>query len=209
MERIIILGSGGHARVLISLIRAAARYEISGILDPGLQREAMVLGISVLGGDDLLSRLIKEGITLACIGVGSVGDNSKRIRLYKTVKEIGFSVPCMIHPQAIVKENEVNLSEGVQVMAGAIIQTGSIVGENTIINTGGIIEHDCMIGKNVHICPGAVISGGVTIGDNTFVGAGAAIIQGIKIGNNSVVAAGAVVINDVGDGIKVKGVPAE
>ncbi len=209
LKRIIILGSGGHARVLISLIRAADRYEISGILDPGLKREAMVLDVPVLGGDDLLSRQIKEGITLACIGVGSVGDNSKRARLYKTVKEIGFSVPCQIHPQAIVKENEVNLSEGVQVMAGVIIQSGSFVRENTIINTGSIVEHDCVIGKHVHICPGAVISGGVIIGDSTFIGAGATIIQGIKIGDNSVVAAGAVVVNDVGDGLKVKGVPAE
>ncbi len=209
MERIVVLGGGGHARVLISLIRAVARYEISGILDPSLKRGALVVDIRVLGGDDLLSRQIKEGITLACIGVGSVGDNSKRTILYKTVKETGFSVPCLIHPQAIVKENEVNISEGVQVMAGAIIQTGSLVRENTIINTGVIIEHDCVIGKHVHVCSGAVISGGVTIGDSTFIGAGATIIQGIKIGNNSVIAAGAVVINDVGDSLKVKGVPAE
>jgi|TARA_Y100000031_G_scaffold47780_1_gene54520 UDP-perosamine 4-acetyltransferase len=209
LERIVVLGGGGHARVLISLIRAVARYEISGILDPGLKKETMVVGIRVLGGNDLLSRQIKEGITLACIGVGSVGDNSKRTILYKTVKETGFSVPCLIHPQAIVKENEVNISEGVQVMAGAIIQAGSLIKENTIINTGAIIEHDCVIGKHVHISSGAVISGGVTIGDSIFIGAGAKIIQGIKIGNNSVVAAGAVVISDVGDGLKVKGVPAE
>ena len=68
MKRIIILGGGGHARVLISLIRADARYEISGILDPGLKSEAMVVDIPVLGEDNLLSRQIKEGITLACIG---------------------------------------------------------------------------------------------------------------------------------------------
>ncbi len=209
MERIIILGGGGHARILIRLIKAIARYEISGILDPSLKKESMVVDVPVLGGDDLLSMQIKEGIMLACIGVGSVEDNSKRTGLYQTVKETGFSVPCLIHPKSVVKENEVNISEGVQVMAGAIIQTGSSIRENTIINTGAIIEHDCVIGKHVHICSGVVISGGVTIGDSTFIGAGATIIQGIKIGNNSVVAAGAVVINDVGDGFKVKGVPAE
>ncbi len=209
MEKIVVLGGGGHARVLISLIRAVARYEITGILDPSLKREAMVLGISVLGGDDLLSRQIKDGITLACIGVGSVGDNSKRTSLYKTVKEVGFSVPCLIHPRAIVDKNEVNISEGVQVMAGAIIQAGSLVRENTIINTGAVVEHDCVIGKHVHICSGAVIAGGVIINNSAFIGAGATIIQDIKIGSNSVVAAGAVVVNDVGDGVKVKGVPAK
>ncbi|MAF20246.1 MAG: serine acetyltransferase [Parcubacteria group bacterium] len=209
MERIVILGGGGHAKVLIGLIRTAGIYEISGILDPSLKRETMVVDIRVMGGDNLLSKQIKEGITRACIGVGSVGGNSKRTSLYKTVKEVGFSVPCLIHPQAIVKENEVNISEGVQVMAGAIIQAGSLIMENTIINTGAIVEHDCVIGKHVHICSGAVISGGVVISNSAFIGAGATIIQGIKIGNNSVVAAGAVVINDVGDGVKVKGVPAE
>jgi UDP-perosamine 4-acetyltransferase len=209
LEKIVVLGGGGHARVLISLIRVVARYEITGILDSGLKREAMVHGISVLGGDDLLSRQIKEGITLACIGVGSVGDNSKKISLYKTVKEVGFSVPYLIHPQAIVTENEVNISEGVQVMAGAIIQAGSLIMENTIINTGAIVEHDCVIGKHVHICSGAVISGEVIINNSAFIGAGATIIQGIKIGNNAVVAAGAVVINDVPENVTVKGVPAK
>ncbi len=206
MKKIIILGGGGHARVLIDLIGITDRYKIIGILDPGLKQENMFDNVPVLGGDDILPELFTEGIKLACIGIGSVRDNSKRKKLYKTVKKIGYSVPGLIHPQAIVSKNSVRISEGVQVMVGAIIQTGSVVGENTIINTGVIIEHDCNIGKHVHVCPGAVISGGCMIDDNSFIGAGATVIQGVKIGKDAVVAAGAIILEDVPDNSMVKGI---
>ena len=208
MEKIIILGGGGHARILIDLISIIGRYEIVGILDSRLKKENMVADIPVLGGDNLLSRLIAEGITLACIGVGSVKENSTRKKLYKTVKKVGFSVPSLIHPRAIVSRNDVKISEGVQVMVSAIIQTGSMIEENSIINTGTIIEHDCVVGKHVHICPGAVISGGCVISDNSFIGAGATVIQGVKIGKDAIVAAGAIVLDDVPDNSMVKGVAA-
>ena len=208
MTKIVFLGGGGHAKVLVDLIRIIGKYEITGILDSGLKNGNMVADIPVLGGDDLLPGLYAEGITSACIGVGSIKDNSKRAKLYKAVKEIGYSVPSLIHPQAVVSESDVKISDGVQVMAGAIIQTGSVFGENTIINSGVIVEHDCNIGKNVHICPGTVISGGCMIGDNSFIGAGATIIQGVKTGKNAVVAAGTIVLEDVSDNSMVKGVTA-
>ncbi|OHB50751.1 MAG: serine acetyltransferase [Planctomycetes bacterium GWF2_40_8] len=208
MQKIIILGGGGHAKVLIDLIRTLNQYEIAGILDlQQLKVDTHILGIPVLGEDDLLPQLYKEGIKNVCIGVGSTKDNSRRKMLYEKVKHTGFSIPFLIHPRSVVSEN-LRFSEGIQVMAGAIVQTDSIIGENTIINTGSIVEHDCIIGKHVHICPGVVISGGCTVGDSTFIGAGATVIQGIKIGNNTIVAAGAVVINNVPDGTVVKGVPA-
>ena len=207
MKKIIILGGGGHARVVIDLIRVTGLYEIAGILDEEFKNGNMAADdIPVLGGDDLLPGLHAEGIKLACIGIGSVRDNSKRKELYKTVKKIGYSVPGLIHPLAIVSKNGVRISEGVQVMVGAIIQTGSMIGENAIINTGVIIEHDCNIGEHVHICPGAVISGGCMIDDNSFIGAGATVIQGVKIGKNAVVAAGAIILADVPDNSIVKGI---
>ncbi len=127
MERIIILGGGGHARVLIDLIRVLGIYEITGILDSGLKNGTEVASVPVLGGDNLLPGLHTDGITLACIGVGSIKDNSKRKELYNIVKEIGYAVPNLIHLQAVVSESDVTISEGVQVMAGAIIQTGRVI----------------------------------------------------------------------------------
>ncbi|MEW5767138.1 MAG: acetyltransferase [bacterium] len=208
MEKIIIIGGGGHARVLIELIRLSGQYEIVGILDSQFKVGSSVSGISVLGNDDLLPQLYAKGIKNACIAVGSIRDNSQRKMLYEKVKEASFSVPILIHPRAIISE-DIQVSEGVQIMAGAIVQADCSIGENTIINTGAIVEHDCNIGWHVHLCPGVVISGGVSIGDSAFIGAGATVIQGVKIGRKAIIAAGSVVVNDVADGITVKGVPAK
>lgn len=207
-DKIILLGGGGHARVLIDLIRAEGGYEIIGILDAQLEPDTLVRGVPVLGNDDLLTDLCKKGVNKACIGVGSVRDNTIRKRLYERVKAYNFYVPSLIHSSAFTSENA-RISEGVQIMAGAIIQTGSLIGENTIINTGAIIDHDCNVGNHVHVCPGAVMGGGSIIGDNSFIGTGATIIHGIKIGKDTIIGAGAVVICGVPNGVTVKGVPAK
>ncbi|HDL20054.1 MAG TPA: acetyltransferase [Nitrospirae bacterium] len=206
--KIILLGGGGHAAVLIELIRSCDQYEIEGILNESGKSPDSVFGIPILGNDGLLPDLYSQGIRNACVAVGSIQDNSNRKALYEKVKGIGFHVPSLVHVTGYVSEST-SLSEGVQVMAGAVLQSLSIIGENTIINTGAIVEHGCRIGRNVHICPGAIVSGDTNIGDNTFIGAGATIKQGTVIGQDSLVAAGAVVVKDVPDGAKIIGVPAK
>lgn len=208
MERIIIVGGGGHARVLLNIVKLSGQYEIIGILDPHLNVGQHISGIPVLGNDDLLEGLYKKGIKNACIAIGSIRDNTKRTKLYNIVKVTGFSLPPLTHPNSIISD-DVKISEGVQIMAGAIIQTGSVIEKNSIINTGVIVEHDCIIGQHVHLCPGVVISGGCKIQSGAFIGSGATVIQGIKIGSNATVAAGAVVVQDVPDGAQVMGVPAK
>lgn len=207
MEKIVLLGGGGHAKVIIDLINACGSYEIAGIVDGQLVAGISVSGVSVLGDDRILSELYGKGLKNACIAVGSVKDNSKRKALYEKIKYAGFSIPVLVHPSAIIS-GKLQIHEGVQIMAGAIVQTDSSIGENTIVNTGSIVEHDCTIGNHVHICPGVTISGGVSIGDNAFVGVGATIIHGIKIGEGVLIGAGSVVVNDVSDGMTVMGVPA-
>ena len=207
-NEIILLGGGGHAKVLIDLINTSGQFEISGILDSQLLIETTVLNVPVLGDDDLLPGLYGKGIRNVCIAIGSVRDTVKRRILFDKVKQIGFFVPYLLHPQAIIISKNVHFSEGAQVMAGVNIQTDSLFGENTIVNTGAIIEHECNIGSHVHVCSGVVISGGCNIGDGAFIGAGATVMQGINIGKCATVAAGAVVIKNVPEGSMVKGVPA-
>lgn len=207
MKKLIMLGGGGHARVLIDIIKSHKIHEIAGILDPNLQPCFYISDIPVLGNDDLLLDIYNSGIHNACIGLGSIGNNDGRKRLYEKAKLSRFDIPPIIHLQAVVSV-ATEYSEGVQIMAGAIVQPGSLIGANTIINTGAIIEHDCRLGKHIHICPGSVVSGGCSIGDGSFIGAGATIIHGIKIGENCLIAAGAVVVGDVPDFFKAMGVPA-
>tara|TARA_R110002095_G_scaffold103660_2_gene90861 strand:+ start:481 stop:1119 length:639 start_codon:yes stop_codon:yes gene_type:complete len=207
LNAIILLGGGGHAKVLMDLIAESGDYQITGILDPLLKAGTRLKGCTVLGTDAELSGLRDQGIQYVAIGVGSVKCNLQRKALFDQSRKCGFKIPALVHPRAIVSA-EVELSEGVQVMAGAIIQADTTIGEGTVINTGVQVDHDCQIGRQAFLSPGVVLSGGVIVGDNSFVGAGAVVIQGVRIGNNAVIAAGAVVIHDVEDGALVKGVPA-
>jgi sugar O-acyltransferase (sialic acid O-acetyltransferase NeuD family) len=204
---IVFLGGGGHAKVLIDLVLLSAKYNILGVLDGKLSKGSQVSCIPILGDDNLLPELYEKGLRNVCIAIGSTRSNSVRMKLYDKVKEMGFTVPALTHPGTIIA-NDVLYAEGVQVMAGAVIQTATQVGENTIINTAAVVDHDCRIGKHVHICPGVVMSGGCLIDDQSFVGAGATVIQGIRIGKGSVVGAGSVVVKDLPENSVVKGIPA-
>jgi sugar O-acyltransferase (sialic acid O-acetyltransferase NeuD family) len=206
-DRLVILGGGGHAKVVVELIAALGKFEIQGIIDPNIEAATKVLNVPVLGSDDLLASILAGGTLKAVVAVGSTGDNRLRRILFEKLIQLGFSVPVLIHPHAHVSPSAL-FSPGVQVMAGAIVQAGTSVAHNTILNTGSITEHDCTIGRHVHLCPGAVLSGGCTVGDNAFIGAGATVIQQIRIGKGAVVGAGAVVIRDVAEASRVSGIPA-
>ena len=203
---VIIIGGGGHARVLISSLKSLRR-EIIGILHPdtSLIGESIV-GIRVLGNDHKVSDYAPDTIELVN-GLGSVALPEKRKDIYMKFKKNGYSFAIVIHPYAIVVD-DVKIGEGVQIMAGAILQAGCLIGDNTIINTGAIVDHDCKIGAHVHIAPGSVISGGVDIGEMVHIGTGATIIQGMKIGDSAVIGAGSVVIDNVPSNNMFVGVPA-
>jgi UDP-perosamine 4-acetyltransferase len=203
---IIILGAGGHAKVLIDALQCQST-NIIGITDPDPELHGKdVMGIPIIGDDNLILEYGVNDIMLVN-GLGKVNRSNKRMQIYDTFKERGYIFTRVIHPSAEISPRA-NLAEGVHVMAGAIIQTLATIGVNTIINTRASIEHECIIGDHVHIAPGATISGGVKIGDSVLIGAGATIIQGIHVGVGSIVGAGAVVIKDVREGVTVMGIPA-
>jgi len=206
MNRVIIIGAGGHAKVVAEILCLSGKYELIGFLDSALIGRT-VAGLTVLGGDELLPRLRADGVTSAFIGVGGMGDNAPRVKIFERVSVLGFTFANAIHPSAIISDS-VKLGQGVAVMARAVINPDAVIGDNVIINTGAIVEHDCKIGSHAHISPGAVLCGGVRVGSGTHIGAGATVIQGINIGKHAVVGAGAVVVRDVLADTVVAGVPA-
>lgn len=182
--------------------------ELLGVTDADIgKRGQLMFDVLVIGGDEEVMKYPAETIHLVN-GVGSVRVNPRRRQLFEHFKSKGYRFASVVHPSAIIA-TDVVLSEGAQIMAGAVIQAGCHVGMNTVINTGSVVDHDCHLGDHVHISPGATLSGGVRVGENAHVGTGATVIQGIQIGRNSLVAAGAVVIRDVPDGATVAGVPAK
>ena len=194
--RVIILGGGGHARMCIDIIRRMKKFEIAGIIDQSLVRDSQVLGIPVVGGNDDLERLYREGIRLIVNGVGAVTRHPLRETLYLRLKEIGFEIPNIIHPRASVEESAV-LGEGNQVMAHATVGSSVTVHNNCIINSGAIVSHDCILHDNVHIAPGAILAGGVEVGKNSLIGMGCTIYLNVHIGEHVVIQNGCDIHQDV------------
>ena len=193
---IVLLGSGGHARVLLGMLRRGG-YEILGITDPRRKAGSDWMGFQVLGDDAAIERFAPDSVRLVN-GIGSLpGDGGLRTRLYQRFDDLAYLFETVIDRQSFVGEDVV-LAAGVQLMAGVNIQAGTQIAKNTIINSGAIVEHDCRIGPHAHIAPGAVVCGGVAIGERAHVGAGAVVIQGLRVGADSVIGAGAVVTRDVG-----------
>lgn len=201
----IIIGGGGHAKVLIDTLQELGA-DIIGYTDIKELHEK-ILGVPCLGSDDEIFKYNVENIYLVN-GLGSTGDNSFRKKIYKLFTDKKYYFPAVISPSALLSK-EVKIYSGVQIMRGVFIQPSVILGENSVVNTGAVIDHDCIIGKHVHIAPGVTISGGVSIGEMSHIGTGAKIINGISIGREVLVGAGAVVISDVSAKTCVKGVPAK
>lgn len=193
---IVILGAGGHASVVVDVLKAL-KMSILGFVGPQVPTVSHA-DVDYLGTDEVLrSRFSPLDVLLVnAIGSISVEKNQLRQKIFSDFKAKGYRFASIVHPMAYVANN-VTLKEGCQVMAGAVIQPNVIVEENVIINTNASVDHDCKIGHSVHIAPGAVLSGGVNVGENAFVGVGATIIQGVTIGDHAMVRAGKVVLKDV------------
>ncbi len=208
MTSIIGIGAGGHAKVMLEILRIDPGCRLVGLLDRNRELWGKeIAGVPVLGGDELLDKLRAEGIHHAFIGVGSAGNSARRQKLYELALSHGFQVVPAIHPQAVISPSA-RIGAGVAIMAGAIINADAQIGDNVIINTGAIVEHDCSIGSHTHIATGALLAGGVHIGNGSHVGVGASVKQGMRIGCNAIVGAGAAVVKDVPDNSVFAGVPA-
>jgi len=203
---VIIIGAGGHAKVLAGLLDAAGTT-IAGLVDADAARHGVnVLAHRVLGGDDVIENHTADTVELV-VGVGSTRAQNKRKEIFAAYARRGYTFHTCIHPAATIAA-DAEISPGAQIMAGAIIQPGAVIGANTIINTGACIDHDCHIGDHAHIAPGAVLCGGVTVGACTHIGAASVILQNIAIGDDTTIGAGAVVTSDVRDGACMTGIPA-
>jgi len=204
----VILGGGGHARVLIDVLRVSGTAEPWAILDSdSLLWGSDVLGVRVRGGDDLLQAIADEGASAFVIGVGGTGDNTPRRRLFELALSFRLVPLTARHPSATCSAY-CEIGAGSVVFPGAIVNAGAVIGRNVIINTGAIVEHDCVVGDHAHIATGARLASTVRVGAAAHVGAGSTIRQCITIGEAAIVGAGAAVVSNVEPHAVVVGVPA-
>lgn len=195
--KIIIFGSGGHARVVAEIVLRENKYQLVGFVDPLAKHPKEKIF-------DLPIRKDYKGIEGFVIGVGN---NQNRAKRFKELKKKGLKPVCAIHPTAHIGRDVV-IGKGSVVNMGAIIATQCVIGENSIINSGAIIEHEDKIGNHVHIAPGVALAGRVIVKDYAFLGIRSVVKDYITIGKKAIVGAGAVVIREVPDNTTVIGIPA-
>jgi sugar O-acyltransferase (sialic acid O-acetyltransferase NeuD family) len=197
MEGIVVVGGGGHAKVVISILRKLKSHHILGYTDR--KDNGVMAGVPYLGSDRELAALAAERKKLnAVLALGQLGLGEPRYELWKRLRSTVLSFPLIVSPDAVVNEGASG-GEGTVVMDGAVVNSGATIGCGAIVNTNSTIEHDVILGDWVHVASGATISGGVTVGRFSMIGAGATVIQGIKIAANCLVGAGATVVRDLAE----------
>ncbi len=208
--KVVGIGAGGHAKILIELLAQAGKYDLVGFTDAQRERWGTeFMGYPILGGDEALAGLRVKGIQAAFIGVGAVSGVGTQIRakLFRQAVDLGFHMPTLIHPMAAISPSA-TIGVGSVVMAGAVVSADVRVGDNVVVYSGTLIEHDTVVDNHVHMSPGVHLAGGVHICEGAFIGIGASIIHGIRVGRWTTVGAGTVVLKDLPENIVAVGVPA-
>lgn len=196
-EPIVVVGGGGHAKVLVGLLHALGT-PVAAVYDDAAEKwGSRLLGVPVRGPIDDLA-----GKTLP--GILAIGDNLARSRL---ASRLSLDWKTVVHPKAWV-DPTVRLGPGTVVFAGAVVQPEARLGAHVIVNTSATVDHDCDIGDFVHLCPGTHLAGGVTIGEGTMLGTGASAIPHVRVGEWTVVGAAAAIVRDLPAHVVAAGVPA-
>lgn len=193
-KSVIIQGGGGHASVLIDILRLIDP-DIIGIVDPFLDKGSKIKGITVIGSDDAVLGYPNSEVVLVN-ALGPLPKKSTREALSTKFINLGYQFLTLIHPRAYVAPSA-RVEDGAQIMAGALVQAKSYIGRLSVVNSGAIIEHDCSIGDHAHIAPGAILCGGVHVADGVFIGAGAVVLENTRLGANSILAAGVTLRKDL------------
>jgi UDP-perosamine 4-acetyltransferase len=202
---LVIIGAGGHGRVVLDILRASGEYTPVAMLDANASlHNTSVNGVPVVGSVNLLPKLASQRIHHAII---AIGDSRVRRSYAKLAEEAGMELANAIHPAASVSPTA-TLGKDIVIAAGARVCTDAKVGDSVIVNTNAVIDHECEVGAGAHVCPGALLAGRVRVGSGAFIGMGAKIIQCLNVGEDAVVGAGAVVLSDVPPATTVVGVPA-
>jgi sugar O-acyltransferase (sialic acid O-acetyltransferase NeuD family) len=201
---LLIVGAGGHARVLASLL-AYTQWSVRGVLDRSMPvAEERVGGHAIIGTIRDAEEWLARGVRRVVLASGS---NRERAQWHARFSLAGFTITGLRHPGAFVERSATVAADAV-LCARALIAAEARIGSNVLLNSGCIVEHECVIGDHAQVAPGAKLAGRVTVGAGAFIGLGACIKEKVRIGRGAVIGAGAVVLSDVPDHTVAVGVPA-
>ena len=200
---LVILGAGGHGRVVADAALCTSKFEEIVFLDDKYPDVVTADMWPVIGKTKDIYSLQKQGM----LAIVAIGNNKSRLEHQCEIEKQGYEIATIIHPSAQVSST-VSIGKGSVIFANCVLNIGTIVGRAVIVNTAATIDHDCNIEDGVHISPGAHLAGAVRGGSCSWVGIGASVIHECKIGANVIVGAGAAVINNIADNKTIVGVPA-
>ena len=204
MQQLIVIGSGGHSRAVLSTIKLLDSFSLVGIIDINFSDPGeCILGIPVLGGLDYLNSLSSESLSLFL----AIGDNSMRHRVFLDLPCQNFSFPSIVHPSSIVSSSA-SFGCGNFIAPNSHLGPEARVGDFSIINTASNVEHEAHVGDFCHLAPNSLVCGRSRIGSSVFCGAGSTIIENISIANSTYLAAGTVLVHSIlTSGLRYKGIP--
>ena len=203
-DKVLLIGGGGHCSSVLDCLIRCNQYKSIGIV--GQNISPALFPVPIVGNDTDLPQLFHKGWTNAVIAVGSIGNPIHRRAIYSQLKKIGFVLPVVIDPSALIGY-DAEIGEGTFVGKQAVINSRTRIGCCAVINTGACVEHDCVIGDFVHISPGCTLCGSVQVGENTHVGAGSVVRQQLEIGCDALIGAGSVVVSHIPDSALAFGNP--
>jgi acetyltransferase EpsM len=202
-SKLIIVGAGGHAKVVLD-VALANSLTVLGFLDDRATA-APDPRYQLLGTVDMLEDLMNtQPSSQAFI---AIGDNHVRCQLDHDLLKNRRVAPALIHPFGCISSCA-EFGSGTILMPGVVVNAGTQVGRHVILNTCCSVDHDCSIGDYAHISPGAHLAGTVTVGEGCHIGTGASVIPGVSIGDWAVVGAGAVVTTNIPPRSVAVGIPA-
>lgn len=197
MDNLIIIGAGGHGRVIFDIALSLNKYKTVSFLD-----DQKVGAKNVLGKVSDFSKFLTSHEFVV-----GIGDEKIREKISLMLKDSGAKIVSLVHEKAVIG-SDVSIGNGTVVMAGAVINNGAKIGECVIVNTCASIDHDCMVGDYTHVSVGARLAGTVVLEKRVFIGAGAVVINNVSIISDVVIGAGAVVVKNILEKGIYKGVPA-
>lgn len=193
-QKLILLGSGGHASVLADILLSQGR-NICGVVSPSQEGvKSIFSGVPFLSKDEDVFQFDPSEVKLVN-GIGQLPGSNLRKSVNEFFLGKGYCFESVVSEHALISEHA-HLSDGVQILRGVIVQSGAVIGSNSIINTRTTVEHDSSIGEYCHIAPGVTLCGDIEVGNDVFIGAGATLIQGIKVAERTTIGAGATIKRD-------------
>lgn len=201
-KKIILIGGGGHAQSCIEIINQHKEFKLIGFFDKNKNiKKIFSFNNLYLKNKDI--NFFKNKINFLILGIGFIKNSKQREKIYQELVDNNFKFENLISKNSTLSKFA-KIGKANQIFNNVIVNAGSVIEDNVILNNNCLIDHNCKVGQNTHISTGAILNGDVVIGNNTFIGSGSIINQGIKVGKNCIIGSGSIIKKNIPDNCMYK-----